>query len=109
MSFEKRIKSSQEIMKIYPNRIPIIVEKHKNSNINNIDKKKYLAPKDLTMGQFSYVIRKRIKLSEEQAIFIFINNKILAPTNALMQTIYYYYKNEDGFLYITYSGENTFG
>jgi hypothetical protein len=31
------------------------------------------------VGQFVYVIRKRIKLSPEKAIFIFINN-ILPPT-----------------------------
>jgi hypothetical protein len=28
---------------------------------------------------------------------------------ALMSTIYEDHKDEDGFLYITYSGENTFG
>jgi hypothetical protein len=30
-------------------------------------------------------------------------------TAALMSHIYEKYKDEDGFLYITYSGENTFG
>jgi GABA(A) receptor-associated protein len=44
-----------------------------------IDKKKYLVPADLTVGQFVYVIRKRIKLSPEKAIFIFVN-EILPPT-----------------------------
>ena len=36
-------------------------------------------PADLTVGQFVYVIRKRIKLSPEKAIFIFVNN-VLPPT-----------------------------
>ena len=31
------------------------------------------------------------------------------PTAHLMSTIYEEQKDEDGFLYITYSGENTFG
>lgn len=31
------------------------------------------------------------------------------PTAALMSTIYDEHKDEDGFLYIVYSGENTFG
>ena len=60
------------------------------------------------MGQFVYVIRKRIKLSPEKAIFIFVNN-VLPPTAALMSSIYEEHKDEDGFLYIVYSGENTFG
>ena len=65
-------------------------------------------PQDLTVGQFVYVIRKRIKLSPEKAIFIFINN-VLPPTAALMSSICEREKDKDGFLYITYSGENTFG
>lgn len=36
-------------------------------------------PADLTVGQFVYVIRKRIKLSSEKAIFIFVKN-VLPPT-----------------------------
>lgn len=40
---------------------------------------RYLVPADLTVGQFVYVVRKRIKLSPEKAIFIFVKN-ILPPT-----------------------------
>lgn len=65
-------------------------------------------PVDLTVGQFVYVIRKRIKLPSEKAIFIFVND-ILPPTAALINTIYEEHKDEDGFLYVLYSGENTFG
>ena len=65
-------------------------------------------PADLTVGQFIYVIRKRIKLPPERAIFIFVDN-VIPPTAALMSTVYEVRKDEDGFLYITYSGENTFG
>ncbi|XP_026433679.1 autophagy-related protein 8f-like [Papaver somniferum] len=47
----------------------VIVEKAERS-----DKKKYLVPADLTVEQFVYVIRKRIKFSAEKAIFIFVDN-----------------------------------
>jgi GABA(A) receptor-associated protein len=39
------------------------------------------------VGQFVYVIRKRIKLAPEKAIFIFVN-EVLPPTAALMSAIY---------------------
>jgi GABA(A) receptor-associated protein len=55
----------------------------------------------LTVGQFCYVIRKRIKLAPEKAIFIFVN-EVLPPTAALMSSIYEEHKDADGFLYITY-------
>ena len=40
---------------------------------------RYLVPADLTVGQFVYVIRKRIKVSPEKAIFMFVKN-VLPPT-----------------------------
>jgi GABA(A) receptor-associated protein len=105
---EQRKAEAERIRQKYPNRIPVICEKVEKSDIPTIDKKKYLVPADLTVGQFIYVIRKRIKLSPEKAIFVFVNN-VLPPTATLMSQIYDEYKDEDGFLYISYSGENTFG
>uniref|UniRef100_A0A9I9CLN0 Autophagy-related protein n=1 Tax=Cucumis melo TaxID=3656 RepID=A0A9I9CLN0_CUCME len=105
---EKRKAEAARIREKYPDRIPVIVEKAERSDIPSIDKKKYLVPADLTVGQFVYVIRKRIKLSPEKAIFIFVDN-VLPPTGAIMSAIYEEKKDEDGFLYVTYSGENTFG
>ena len=108
-NLEKRKQESSRIRAKYPDRIPVIVERsYKSTDIPSIDKKKYLVPADLTVGQFVYVIRKRVKLSPEKAIFIFVNN-ILPPTAALMSAIYNEYKDEDGFMYLSYSGENTFG
>ncbi|TIB93662.1 hypothetical protein E3Q19_00860 [Wallemia mellicola] len=106
--FEKRKAEAERIRQKYPDRIPVICEKGDKTDIPTIDKKKYLVPSDLTVGQFVYVIRKRIKLAPEKAIFIFVNEE-LPPTAALMSAIYNEHKDEDGFLYVTYSGENTFG
>mmetsp|Transcript_93055 Transcript_93055/g.226028 ORF Transcript_93055/g.226028 Transcript_93055/m.226028 type:complete len:119 (-) Transcript_93055:268-624(-) len=105
---EQRQAESERIRAKYPDRIPVICEKAEKSDIPDIDKKKYLVPADLTVGQFVYVVRKRIKLTPEKAIFIFVNN-VLPSTSSLMQKVYEDYKDDDGFLYVTYSGENTFG
>lgn len=108
----------------------VICERAPKSDIPDIDKKKsvrcctlfvicvdsavctlhcrYLVPSDLTVGQFVYVVRKRISLPPEKAIFVFVKNS-LPPTAALMSSIYEKNKDADGFLYVTYSGENTFG
>merc|ERR1711871_1924104 len=105
---EKRKAEAQRIREKYADRIPVIVEKSEQSDVPDIDKQKYLVPSDLTVGQFVYVIRKRIKLDAEKAIYIFVNN-VLPPTAAFMSSLYEEQKDEDGFLYITYSGENYFG
>mmetsp|Transcript_55884 Transcript_55884/g.88933 ORF Transcript_55884/g.88933 Transcript_55884/m.88933 type:complete len:121 (-) Transcript_55884:221-583(-) len=107
-TLEQRQKEAQRIIKKYPERIPVICEKHDKSEIVEIDKKKYLVPSDLTVGQFVYVIRKRMKLGADQAIYIFVN-KTLPSTATLMSQLYKDHKDEDGFLYIIYASENYFG
>lgn len=107
-STEKRKSEAERIRAKYPDRVPVICEKADRSDIPDIDKKKYLVPADLTVGQFHYVIRKRIKLAPEKALFLFCSNSI-PPNAALMSTVYEEQKDEDGFLYIQYSGESTFG
>lgn len=92
---ESRKAESQRMRTKYPDRIPVIVEKAAGSDIPDVDKKKYLVPVDLTVGQFVHVIRKRIKLTPEKAIFIFVNNS-LPPTAALMTAVYDEHKDEDG-------------
>jgi len=108
-TFEKRRSESSMVLTKYKDRIPIICEKsNMTDDIPNIDKKKYLVPRDFKFGQFSLMLRKRLKLSPEKALFIFVNNT-LVPTHELMSNIYEKYKDEDGFLYCNYCSENTFG
>lgn len=108
-SLEKRKSECERILKKHPERIPVIVCKNcKEGVLPDIDKQKYLVPKELTLGQFVYIIRKRIKLDPNQALFVLINNS-LQPTNRLLEDIYSDSKDEDGYLYIVYSSENTFG
>ena len=107
-TFEQRQKDFQRVHEKYPTRIPVIIEKSVDSKIADIDKIKFLVPDDQTIGQFIYIIRKRIKLKPTEAIFVFVNNT-LPRTSDLLKTVYNENKDADGFLYLTYSGENTFG
>jgi len=105
---DKRLNESQRILLKYPDRIPIIAELQKETPGFRLDKKKYLVPHDLTVGQFVYILRKRIKLEAESAIYLFINNT-LPPASSLLSQLYKEHKNQDGFLYITVTQEATFG
>lgn len=111
---EKSLYTKEEAMRViskYPDRIPIIVNRAKGAGpeVPFIDKHKFLVPSDLTIGQFQYVIRKRLLLEPHKALFMFINNCV-PPTSALVSTIYDECKDHDTlFLYVTYSMENTFG
>jgi len=106
---DRRRAEAERIRIKYPDRVPVICERAERSDIAEIDKKKYLVPQDLTVGQFIYVIRKRIKLPPEKAVFLFLSGGGIPATASLMSQIYQSSKDTDGFLYVTYSGENTFG
>lgn len=107
-TLDERKDESCKILNKYPNRIPVIVEKIINSNIVEITNRKFLVPIDLTLGQFMFVIKKRLKFTPEKALFLFINSKLI-PISHTMGDIYDKNKDEDGFLYIGYGSENTYG
>ena len=108
---QTRKEEAQRIFTKFPGRIPIIVERAPSATktMPLIDKQKFLVPADLTLGQFTFVIRKRIELSSEKALFLFVNNT-LPTTGSLIREVYAKnYDQEDGFLYVSYCGENSFG
>nr|CAD7572998.1 unnamed protein product [Timema californicum] len=96
-AFEKRKAEGEKIRRKYPERVPVsnykatltsvIVEKAPKARIGDLDKKKYLVPSDLTVGQFYFLIRKRIHLRPEDALFFFVNN-VIPPTSATMGSLY---------------------
>lgn len=93
----------------YPGKVPIFVTKANNArDIPDIPKHKFLAPSNLSVGQFIWVIRKQIKLPPEKALFIFIDNTLPTSTT-LLSELYANHKSQDGALRMTYTSENTFG
>jgi len=108
-TLDERKNEYDRITSKYPDLVPVICERMNDSNVPESQRRKYLVPRDITMGQFKYVIRKRIELLPDQALFVFVNQSVLAPANALVTDIHKANADEDGFLYMIYSGENTFG
>ena len=104
--FEIRRREADRMMEKYPDRIPCIVE---STDDIVLDKLKYLVPGDLNVGQLIFVIRKRVKLPETDALFMFTAQNVLPPTSALISHVYKNFGDEDGFLYFKIGKENVFG
>lgn len=66
------------------------MERAPKAKVAELDKKKYLVPADLTVGQFYFLIRKRIALRPEDALFFFVND-VIPPTSVTMGTLYQVY------------------
>lgn len=108
--FEARQRKAANIVEKHPDRVPVIVEKHPKARIAEIDKKKFIILADSTVAQFILEIGRHIKLEREEALFMFFGKRSDLPQqNALMSQVWATHKNDDGFLYVTYTGETSFG
>eukprot|EP00756_Hemistasia_phaeocysticola_P005822 Hpha_TRINITY_DN13517_c0_g1::TRINITY_DN13517_c0_g1_i1::g.111538::m.111538/K08341/GABARAP, ATG8, LC3; GABA(A) receptor-associated protein len=94
----------------YPDHVPVVCERLEDSEnrMPGLDKKKFLVPADMNVAQFLYVVRKRIRVRPEEAMFLFVN-RTLPTTTTHVSTLHAMHADEDGFLYLNYSSENTYG
>lgn len=94
----------------YPDRIPVFMLRGAkiDPSFPHLTKNKFLVPKSLTLGMFSYVVRKHLTLPPEKALFLFIGNS-LPTTGTLMSELYHHNKSEDGALRVIYMSESAFG
>jgi len=95
------------LKKKYPDRLPVIVKPHQIKIHQEKNRERFLMPKNLTISNLIFIIRKQININENQAIFIFVN-KTLIPMHNTIEEIYDLH-NVNGVLYIFYTLENTFG
>jgi len=99
------------IRRQYPDRIPIIIDRSRD--IPKLDKYKYLVPDNITIPEFLHVLRKRLHLSAEKALFVVIkheNGYMSYPTGTeSLRDIYFTSKGEDHFLRVLIQSESTFG
>lgn len=108
-SFDKRKEESKKITEKFPDKVPVIIEKGESPLLPNPAKQKYLLKKDLTIGQYLYIIREQIKIDATQSIFLIVNDTYIPSNASTLGEIYEKYADKDGFLYITYSTQEVFG
>lgn len=108
-TFEERKAEHENMKKKYPNRTCVYLEKARGSKLPDIDKNKFLVPNDLSVGQMMHVIRKRLTLDASKSIFLFTEKNTVPMTMQTIGELYKMYANEDGFMYMTYNAEDTFG
>ena len=108
----ERQKRSNLLLIKYKETVPVILEKSKTDKIlQSIEKTKYIIPLKTTVGDILQIIRKQMNINDSVSIYIMVgdNNKIMLCGSQSINQIYKEHKNDDGFLYLEYCGENVFG
>ena len=108
-NLQSRRKQSEDLLKKYPQKVPIILEKDPKCNITEIKKKKFLCPIRQTISHFNAIIRGSAELDPTEALFLLVNGNNSIIGDVSMGEIYEKNKDEDGFLYIVYSSELAWG
>eukprot|EP00088_Acartia_fossae_P020737 TRINITY_DN22275_c0_g1_i1.p1 TRINITY_DN22275_c0_g1~~TRINITY_DN22275_c0_g1_i1.p1 ORF type:complete len:154 (-),score=28.15 TRINITY_DN22275_c0_g1_i1:128-553(-) len=94
----------------FPNKIPVIVERYsKEKSLPEIDKVKFLVPMELTLSQLANILRIRLQLTSTQAFFLFVSNGHMPALSSPIAQLHKKYEDEDGFLYVTYASQESFG
>ena len=100
---EQRKEICGRLLDRHPDRIPVVVEGPKQTPTHRL-----LIPKDVPMGQLVAVIRRKVELAPHEALFVFVDN-VIPPIGSLVSQIYEEHRDPDGFLYLDWRRENTFG
>jgi GABA(A) receptor-associated protein len=111
-NFEQRLAESTRIRKNYPNRVPVVIQRAQCSagDVEDLKRHKYLVPNTTTVSQLVAIIRKRVpNLSADKSIFLFVNETTMPASSSSLMMIDDEHKDTDGFLYVSYAGESTFG
>lgn len=94
--------------KKYPHHVCVFVQKSGSSaDLPPLDKHKFLVPKNLSVGSFMFMIRKRMSLPADKALFLFIGDTL--PTSSSTMAELYALHGSAGYLNVVYAGESTFG
>lgn len=107
--FEERAKDAANIKEQHPDKIPVIVERSTTEKtLPILDKTKFLVPGHVTVTELIRVLRRRLQLAPGQAFFL-LSNRGLPPGTQTLAELWDSDHDEDGFMYLFYAAQETFG
>lgn len=110
-TYDERVKECKAMLDRYPDKVSIIIERSPSASSGTVylHKRKFLAAKDMSLFEFLIIIRNRFNIQHSHTILFFVNDTTLLPQTMLISDVYNQYRDHDGFVYLKYSTENTFG
>ncbi|TKR89358.1 hypothetical protein L596_013474 [Steinernema carpocapsae] len=108
-SLEKRQAKARNVLHGHSVHVPVVCEKASGSRLEHLKQDCYKVASNITIGTFLVIIRERLSLTEDEAIFLFAKNAIMSTTKTMAEVYDEFKDEEDGFLYLTYQEESVYG
>uniref|UniRef100_A0A914Q9A5 Autophagy-related protein n=1 Tax=Panagrolaimus davidi TaxID=227884 RepID=A0A914Q9A5_9BILA len=110
LSFCCRKSESASITSKFDDKIPVIIERFRNEKrLPELDRCQFAVPKFATVGQLQHLIKQRLGDFQRMAVYVVVANRELPSLTTKLSDLYTKYRDDDGFLYITFSSEDAFG
>ena len=109
-TFEERREAAAAVRRQHPHRVPVVCQPAATSKLQAPCKTRYLVPRALAVQQFLFVVRRNAKLSSQEALFLFAGDDYTLTSGTMtIGDLDENRRDADGFVYIFYAEENTFG
>ena len=108
LPLEERIAHRARGLARRPTHIPVILERG-GEEAPELSCERFLFTPTLTGSQLHFVVRRQVKLEAQQALFLLCHGHIIHSETTVLDLYERYRDLQDGFLYISFALENTFG
>lgn len=121
LAFDARRRMADKALEQHSEKRPLVVDRHASANPLTLPAPrnvKFLVPEALTVAAFLRVLRRQLgegddddddALLPHQALYLYTDGGALCMCSSTISNVYERYRNQDGFLYLSYMSENTFG
>ena len=107
-TLDERLAKSKKISANHPNSVPTILEYYDNRTNSNKYLHTFVCEKKMKFLELNRVIRDRVDISKADSLQYRVGNKHI-HMDITLGALQYEHKDEDGFLYVVYNLQQTFG